>query len=484
MLLAAMLLPVSAASAAGSSHDAGDAPHVATPAGDGECASKAMKYLNDTLPAHWQYANRYGQGSFGDEQWWRMFNDSILDMLIDRGLDNNYNVAMAVSRMESSRQAMRQARAAYYPTVGLNASWSRTRSSGMGGEVPGNAVTSSAFDLGVNMSWEIDIFGKITSQVRAAGYDYRASAADMQAVRLALAAQIATDYFQLRVWQAEWQVAAEHTGRQLKVVNLTEARQEAGVGNKLEVAQSRGVYYSTKASIPVLENSIHTAINSLAVLVGEYPYELYPVLVEPRPLPDYHHIIPTGMPAELLQRRPDVVEAAMQLKARAEQLGIARKEYLPSLTLNGSIGTVAHRGGDLFSKQSLGYSVAPTLSWTLFDGLSRNAAVAQARQAMEQGIDSYNLTVMTAVEEVDNAMAAYMTSLRHIEAVEKVVEQSDTTLHLSIELYKTNLGQFYNVVSAQMDVLENQNTLIVAQGNALTSLVDLCKALGGGWQGL
>lgn len=443
-----------------------------------------FKYLEDSIPARWQYGARYGDGDMDNDHWWTIFGDTTLNSLIEKGLDNNYNILMAAKRIKTAQYTMRQAQSAYYPQFNLNAGWSRSRTSGMGGNEPGMASTGSAFDLGLSMSWQIDIFGKITSDVRSKDYATKATRAEYEGVRLSVAASIAQDYFQLRVWQAEWEVAREHTENQLGIVNMTKSRMDAGIGNALEVAQAQEVYYNTKASIPVLENSIHTAINSLAILVGEYPSELYPVLSTITPLPDYHQLVPTGFPAELLRRRPDVVEAEMTLKSLASSLGVAQKDFLPTLSINGSVGTTAHRGNDLFTNQSFGYTVAPTLTWNVFDGLQRKYNVAQARENYRIQIDNYNQTVMTAVQEVDNAMATYLASLRHIEALGFVLEQSDKSLELSVDLYRASLTQFSNVVDAQMSVLENQNSLIVAQGKALSALVDLCQALGGGWNGM
>ncbi len=438
--------------------------------------------LNDSLPERWLYQSELESVQLPEnETWWKMFDDALLDSLIEAGIDNNYNLSLAARRIEIAGNTVKTAAAAYYPSLGLNASWTKNRTSGMTGNEPGPAVKGSYWDVGLSMSWEIDLFGKITSRVKQEKSLYKASKAEYAGAMLALASNIASTYFQLRVWQAERQVALEHTERQLRVVKITVDRLDCGLGNMLEVTQAREVYYSTMASIPMLENSINTAINSLAILIGSYPEELYERLSVDSPLPDYHALVPVGMPADLLSRRPDIVQARLELASYAQALGIARKDFLPTLTINGSIGAASHDISDLFDKASVTYSISPTLSWTLFDGLSRKYNAAIAREQLQTGIDNYNLTVMTAVQDVENAMSSYKASLLYIAAIERLLEQSNKALDLALDLYKSSLTQFSNVVDAQMNVLENQNTLIVARGRALSEIVKLHEAIGGGW---
>lgn len=187
------------------------------------------------------------------------------------------------------------------------------------------------------------------------------------------------------------------------------------------------------------------------------------------------------MPADLLRRRPDVVQAEEEIGVYAAELGIARKDYLPTLSIEGSIGTAAHRPGDLFSGPSFTYSIAPTLSWTIFDGLSRRYNVASARKSMENAIDNYNLTVLNAFEETDNALSTYFSTLKYIRSLDDLVEAGRDYDRLSLDQYKSGLTSFINVANAQLSYLSYQNTLIEAKGQALTALVDLYRALGGGW---
>lgn len=437
--------------------------------------------LVDSVPAQWAYNEHFNQEIPTDDNWWASFNDPMLDSLISEGVANNFNVLMAGRRIEVAKQALNSVRAGYLPTVGFSGGWTKSRSSGATTANVIPATTVDYMSLGLNMSWEVDIFGKIASKAKQSKASYNATRAEYAAAMTSLCANIAKSYITLRMYQAEYAVATEHIASQGKIVKMTEARQAAGLASALDVAQAKIVYYSTQASLPGLESSIHTTINSLATLLGVYPDEIYKKLEIAKPLPEYQRIVPVGVPADLLRRRPDVVQAEYEVAGYAAAVGIAKKDFLPTLAINGTIGTTAHKGDELFKNQSLTYSIAPTLTWTLFDGLARRANLISAREQYQIGVENYNLTVMTAVQEVDNAYSSYLSSLKSIDVLNQLVDQSRKALALSVDLYKSDLKPFSDVVSAQMSLLENQNSLVTSQGQALTSLIALYEALGGGW---
>ena len=441
------------------------------------------QYLQSAMPEAWQEydSNRFDPAGSVDRQWWRQFDDSLLDSLIDLGVQRNYDLSVASRRMQVAKNTLGASKGQWLPTVGINAGWQRSQTSGRTTPADMPAARGSFWSGSVDMSWEIDVFGKIASQVKESGARFRATRDQWAAAMLSLEAQIADTYFHLRSLQAQMEVARTHSSSQLAVVKITEARFESGLASKLDVAQAKRVYYSTIASIPQLGSSIKASINALAVLVGEYPEALQPVLETPKALPQYIQLVGTGMPMNLLDRRPDIKAAREQIAASAASVGIAKKEFLPSLRLDGSIGTQAHDGGDLFTSNSFTWSVAPTLSWTIFDGLSRKYNLASAKEQLQIDIDNYNLVVLTAVEETDNALNAYTSDLKCISSLEEVVRQSEEAMRLSLDLYKLDLSAFTNVVDAQLTYLESENSVIEAKYNALSALISIYKALGGGW---
>lgn len=419
--------------------------------------------------------------SFDDSQWWRGFNDPVLDTLVAIGLDHNYDVMSSVARLAQARAAIDAARAGYYPTLSVSAGYTRSRESGAVRGRNVDATTTGYFGLGVDLNWQIDVFGKITARVDRSKASFRASRAELDATRLSVSAAIATAYINLRLLQAERTVANEHLKSQQKVLDMAKARYEAGLGSKLMVAQQATVYYSTLATMPGLDSSIAAAYNALTILLGEIPGTVNERLEQDVALPEAKILIARKVPADLLRRRPDLAAAEAEVAAAARSVGIARKDYLPTLSIEGSVGTSAHNIGDLFSNNSFTYAVAPTLSWTVFDGFGRRAAVADARAAMEAAVDSYNLAVVGAVADVNNAINSYSASLRQIDAYARVMAESKEAVDLSVDLYRGGLTDITDVTEAQINYLSSTNSWLEARAKALRSLVTLYEALGGGW---
>lgn len=423
------------------------------------------------LPLQWEYGPMVEQTLPSDDRWWQLFDDPVLDSLIVMGEDANFDLAMAMDRMEAARQQVRLAKASYYPQFTINGGYERARQFG---------ATTNTYSLTAGMSWEIDLFGRIGAQVKQEKALYRASRADYTAAMVSMAAEIARDYVELRVAQAQLQVAEAHQERQDTIAGLARTRFECGLAAKIDVDQAMTIVYSTGAGIPMLKSSIHSYINALALLTGRYAPDIAAMVDTPRPLPDYHRIITAGVPADLLRRRPDIVAAEAQLAAQAAAVGIAKKDFLPTLSLTGQVGVISHGHGKMFGSDNFAYSIAPTLSWTIFDGMARNARVAAAKADLRAQVESYNLTVMTACNEVDNAINAYINSLNTITLYQKAMESSAEFLQLSVDLYTQGLSDFTNVANAQSSYLEYANSAISSQGNALTYLIQLYQALGGG----
>lgn len=451
--------------------------------GSSAAMSAAEKgWLRDSLPQTWQMTPQYTQTLPTDDAWWTGFHDPLLDSLISKAVRNNYNVASALKRIEMAEKSVKETRSGYFPTISLNGGWTKAEQSGADGSTVVPGMKSSYFSLGAEMNWEIDVFGRVREGVKGAKAAYEASRADYDAVLVSLCADVATSYIELRMNQTLLAVAERHIASQERIEKITEARFEAELASMLDVTQARIVLYNTQSAIPTLRARIKTLINSISILIGEYPGETASQLAAAGELPEYRQTVAAGIPSDVLRRRPDIMEAEMTLAQYAAQAGVEKKDFLPTLSLSGSIGTAAHKVDGLFGDNSLTYTIAPTLSWTLFDGLARNYRAAEARLRLEAAVDSYSLTVMNAVEEVDNAFIEYDAAIKSIELQRKVVEQSEKSLTLAVDLYKAGLTAFSNVVDGQMNWLESQSTLVNLEGNALTSLINIYKALGGGWQ--
>lgn len=443
-------------------------------------AQHADHYLDTPLPQAWEEGGEvFRQTLPVDDQWWKSFGDTTLDSLISIAVDRNYSVLIAIDRMNMAKAGLRMERSGFFPTVGINAGWTRQQTSGNTSELPQS--TQHYYDISANMSWELDIFGSIRQRVKAQKETFAASKEEYTAVMVSLSAQVASSYIQLRELQQELKVVERNCASQAAVLKITEVRYNTGLISKLDVAQAKSVYFSTKASIPQLESGINQYITSLAVLLGTYPQEIRPVLERVGELPDYMEPISIGIPADLLMRRPDIRSAEHQINAQAASLGASKSDWLPQVFIKGSVGYASKDFKDLTKHKSFTYEIAPALSWTIFSGGKLVNATKSGRAQLDEAIDQFNQTVLTAVQETDNAMTAYRSSIKQIVALREVRNQGQETLTLSLDLYKQGLTPFQNVLDAQRSLLSYENQLVQARGNSLLQLIALYQALGGGW---
>lgn len=437
------------------------------------------RYLNTPLPKEWEESGTVFQQTLPvDDHWWKSFQDTKLDSLIALAVDRNYSVAMAINRIAAARANLWAERGNFFPSIGLNAGWTRQETSGNTSSLPQS--TEHYYDAAVSMSWEIDVFGSIRKRVKAQKENFAASKEEYAAVMVSMAAEVASAYINLRELQQELEVVNKNVASQEEVLKITEVRYNTGLVAKLDVAQAKSVLYSTKASIPQLEAGINQYITTLAVLLGMYPQEIRPVLEITGTLPDYMEPIGVGMPVDLLLRRPDIRGAERSVNAQAALLGASKSDWLPKVFLKGSFGYAARDLNDLVKSKSMTYEIAPSLSWTIFSGGQLINATRLAKAQLDESINQFNQTVLTAVQET--AMNSYRNSIKQIVALREVRNQGVETLKLSLELYKQGLSPFQNVLDAQRSLLSYENQLVQAQGSSLLQLINLYKALGGGWR--
>ena len=444
-------------------------------------AQQAEKYLARPLPEAWQEQDALFQQVLPkDDQWWKSFGDATLDSLITLAMNRNYSVLMAVNRMDQAKASLRIAQSNFYPDFTMDAGWSRKQTSG-------NTRTGSPrswngyYDASVNMSWQVDVFGNIRQRVKAQKESFSASREEYNATMVSLCAQVATAYFNLRQTQQELEVLRHNATSQEAVVKITEVRYTTGLVSKLDVAQAKSVYYSTLASIPAVEADVISYMNTLAVLIGTYPQEVTNALHGTCALPDYVEPVGVGIPGQLLLRRPDVRSAERQVNAKVALLGAAKTDWLPSFFLNGSFGYASYDLKDLNKRNSLTWSIAPSVTWTIFNGGERINNVRLQKAELDETINQFNEVVLTAVQEVDNAMSAYKNSIKQIVACKEMFHQAEEVFNLSLDLYKQGLTPFQNVLDAQRSLLSYEDSLVKVKGYSLICLVQMYQALGGGW---
>ena len=440
------------------------------------------RYLDKPLPQGWEEDTQIFQQVLPvDDQWWKAFQDPVLDSLISVAVKQNYSVLTAIDRINMAKANLRMERGNFFPTIGLNAGWTRQQSSGNTSDLPQS--TQHYYDASLNMNWELDLFGSIRNRVKAQKENFAASKEEYTGTMISLCAQVASAYINLRELQQELAVVQKNCASQEAVLKITEVRYNTGLVSKLDMAQAKSVFFSTKASIPQIESGINQYITTLAILLGTYPQEVRPALTAPGTLPDYMEPIGVGLPADLLLRRPDIRSAERSVNAQAALVGASKSDWLPQVFLKGSVGYAAKDLKDLTHHKSMTYEIAPALSWTLFKGTQLVNATKLAKAQLDEAINQFNQTVLTAVQETDNAMNAYRNSIKQIVALREVRNQGQETLTLSLELYKQGLTPFQNVLDAQRSLLSYENQLVQARGYSLLQLIAMYQALGGGWSG-
>lgn len=435
----------------------------------------------EPLPDSWNERIVFNQTLPVDDEWWRRFNDPVLDSLIAVASNSNYSVLAAMEKIKKARAAWRSAQSNLMPQFNLGIGWQRAKTSGNIASTMYNEAWEGEFSTAVSMQWQADVFGSIYMRSKAQKKLFMATEEEYNAVMVSLVANVATTYFSLRQSLAEMWVLRENVASQLEILNITIARYDSGLASKLDVSQARSVYQSTIAQIPAMQATIDSYRNAMAVLLGTFPEELDGWLKEEYTLPSYIAPIGVGIPAELLLRRPDLRAAERQVEANATLLGATRRDWFPQLLINGSIGFASGEMKSLFRSKSLTWEIAPTIKWNIFSGNDRVNATREARAALDGSILDFNEKMLTAMQEVESAMSEYENSITQIVALREAVNQNQETLSLSLELYKQGLTPFQNVLDAQRTLLSYQNYLVQASGGSLIYLVKLYEALGGGW---
>lgn len=414
--------------------------------------------------------------------WWRQLGDPQLDRLIDTALADNLDLKLAQARLRQARASREQAVGGYYPTVTTSAGASRTKASTGGQAGLPETSAQSMYNVGFDASWELDLFGGTRRAVEAATADLQASQANLDDARVSLVAEVAQNYVDLRSYQQRLAIARANLESQTETERITDWRAQAGLDSASDVERARTTLEQTRASIPDLDIGLVAAKNRLAVLLGLHPGELDARLAEVRPLPAAPAGIASGIPAQVLRQRPDLLAAERTLAAETARVGQKLAQRFPSLSLSGTLGWQAATLGGLGATGSLLNSIAGTLAATLFDGGRLRSAVEIQSAVQEQALVSYEQSVLTALEEVENALREFASSEERTTARRAAAESALRAADLTRSMYASGLSDFEEVLDTERTRLTAENDLAQAEATRLQSLIKLYKALGGGWQ--
>lgn len=410
----------------------------------------------------------------GLEKWWEVFDDPQLTDLIRRAAEQNLDVRISLARVNEARARAAVVGAARSPQVGIGGG---AGVGGVGG-MPGGA----GFQAGIDASWELDVWGRITRQVEAATAAFEATVEEQRDVSVSLYAEVARNYLSVRTFQERLRAAQSNIEAQKKILRITRGRFEAGLNSRLDVAQAERVLANSEAEVPPLRVQLARATNTIGVLLGQFPRDVHEELQADKPIPVPPEKISIGVPANLLRQRPDIRAAERRLAAQTARVGVATADLYPQFSLGGSFGYSDFGGGGaLFNPGGRSFFLGPSMRWNVFDGGRVRSQIKVEDYRVEQALLTYESTILRAVEEVETAITAFLEERVRSEAMDRAAEIAREELRLAMYLYGEGLINFQNVLDAERSLFALESQVADARGRATVNLVKLYKALGGGW---
>lgn len=413
-------------------------------------------------------------------KWWEAFGDPALNALEEQINVSNQTLKAAEAQFLQARAAVRFSRAGYYPVLTVTPSAARARESGnepFAGPFTAG-VTENNYVIPFDASYEPDVWGRVRRTVQGARAGAQASAADVETVRLSLHAEVALDYFQARSLDAEIDLLNSTVTSYQRALELTQSRYKGGVASQVDVAQAQTTLETTRAQAIDLQVARAQLEHAIAALIGKPASEFTLPVVPLAALPP---AIPTGLPSLLLERRPDIAGAERRMAAANANIGVARSAYFPIIGLDVSGGFNSAVISTLILGPSSFWSVGVAAAETLFEGGQRRAASEQARAAYDQTVASYRQTVLTAIQEVEDNLAALRILEQEAATQRGAVDAAEHSLALSNTRYRGGVTSYLEVTTAQSTALINERVAVQIQGRRMTACVLLVKALGGGW---
>jgi len=470
--------------------------------------------------------------------WWTTLKDPLLDSLIERAIASNLDLRVAEARVREARSQRAVTASGLWPQVNVNDAYrykgtsenanpkQKTTGTTGGlqgfGKLPGitilpgtgattptimintqgeqtdNSSTSGLFNLfrqpsgvertqnlfqaGFDATWEIDVFGGVRRAIEAAEADIQVAEENRRYVLVTLLSEVARNYIEARANQRRLDIVHGNIRSQADTLELTRTRFNAGLTSELDVAQAESQLASTQSQVPLLDILLRQAIHRLGVLLGQPPESLLEELNQDTPLPTIPPEIPLGLPSELLLRRPDIRRSERELAAATARIGVATAELFPRFSLTGSFGTQTDDMQHFLDRKSLFWSVGPNMSWPIFDAgrIRANIDVQDARQ--QQALALFQQTILTALEDVENTVVAYRQEQVRHRYLASAVQANRRAFQLANERYTKGLADFLSVLESQRSLYITEDALVQSEGQAVTNLIALYKALGGGWE--
>jgi len=438
-------------------------------------------WLKDWEPsAYGETADQKAQKQIDLRFWWQLFNDPVLNQLIGAARQENLQLRIAGLRIFESRALLGIAGSNLYPQVQqVGGAISYVNNQFHGGDAPVSSQSFGNYNLGFNMGWELDFWGRFQRGIESADAAFFASISNQRDMQILISAQVADVYFAYRTTEARIAIAHKNAEIQKRSYEITEKLFSNGEQSELDLQQAKTQYLATLSSIPELEISLLKVRNSLAVLLGRAPGEIAELAAPEYKLPTIASDSIQNIPANLLNRRPDVRAAAWQVAAQSAQIGIAEADYYPAISLLGSIGW---SGSSLSGVSDTGgLLIGPALQWNIFDygRIENNVRVQDAR--LQQLIESYRESVLQAAKEVDDAAYSIQKTAVQQVLIDKAVAASERALEIANKRYHEGYAGFQRVLDAQRAMFAQAERQVLTQGSHITAVIGLYKGLGGGW---
>jgi multidrug efflux system outer membrane protein len=417
------------------------------------------------------------------DDWWRGFGDAELVQLVNRALASNWDLHIATANLLQARALRLGAKSDFFPAIDGQASYTNTKySEAQLFNAPGAPRTQELYDIGFDAVWELDIFGRLRRASQASTASMQAAAASLRDVQVSLVSEVARNYFQLRGAQNEVGVLHRNAENQDQTLKITQARLDAGGGTELDVARARAQLNNTLAAIPPMEATVAHAIHRLGVLTGQNPEALTAQLGASQPLPGLPSLVAIGNPSELLRRRPDIRAAERNLAAATAGIGVAVADLFPRVVFNGAIGLSAESFAGLSRPGSDTRTFGPSITWAALDYGHVRSRIKAAGAVAEAALGRYQETVLTSLEETENALVDFGRAKARRAFLMESVKASQEAADLAHSRYDNGATDFLTVLDAERVLLDAQDQLAQTEMQTATALVAVYKALGGGWE--
>lgn len=420
--------------------------------------------------------------------WWRNFDDPVLGQLVEQAAAANLDVAQAVARLRQAREALVVSRSELFPSLSGSGSFSRSETLRGGGTtvtLPDGTVTNtgaggrSSFSLGLDASYQVDLFGGARRSVESSRAQYQGAGFDYATTLLSVESEVARNYVLARAYQAQLANAKASLAIQDDNLEIAGFRVQAGLVSSVDVEQARASRAQTAASIPQIEQQYNAAVSRIGVLTGQAPGALKPLLAAVRPIPKGPDGVAAGIPANVLRQRPDVRAAERNLAAATAEIGVAKAQLFPALNISGSLDTNAGSIGSLF--QTITGGLFAGVTQAIFNAGRLSAQVRSSRAAADGAFAGYKSTVLTAMEDVENAIVALQAAQERERQFAIALDAANNSALLARSQYRSGLTDFTTLNTQEAALISARNGLVQARSDRVTALIALYTALGGGW---